>query len=214
MSVRGYYGHAVEARLEASSTLRGEPLTRWTCVTSGLQTQRSLQFHLLGRAGRLPDVVAGRKRTFKMAENTLRHDPKKPPKLLREDALVYHCWGTGAMRQPAGGWLERWRRELELCGLRGDAPPIVCCEKGCARIATVGAHVEHVHGPFRSLSSAVVGFRSKWYIVPTCSTHNNWRTMNGTSMRCKEVYALRVHATRNERIAAALLGYDMRQRHK
>jgi hypothetical protein len=37
--------------------------------------------------------------------------------------------------------------------------------------------------------------------------------MNGTEMVCKEVHALRVNATRNERIAAALLGYDMRKRY-
>jgi hypothetical protein len=90
--------------------------------------------------------------------------------------------------------------------------PVVCCQRDCNKPAAVGAHVEYVRGPVRALLHASIGFRSKWYIVPTCSAHNNWQKMNGRTMECKDVYAMRVRATRNERIAAALLGRDQRNR--
>lgn len=125
---------------------------------------------------------------------------------------MYHCWGTGAIRSPNEGWLVAWQRELDFYNIESKTP-VMCCEKDCNDIASVGAHIEYIHGPHRDVLHKLVGYRSKWYIVPTCSKHNVWRTMSGNVMICKEVYAMRVRATLNERISAALLGSDMRKRH-
>jgi hypothetical protein len=91
---------------------------------------------------------------------------------------VKNIKGTSDNKCECDSWIEHWKNEVGKHSTN-------CIVKSCNKVAEHGGHV------IRTDTN-----NNKWYIIPLCSSHNNWKN--------NEEYELENHITDKELAKASV----------